>query len=150
LRGVSEYTATLIVAIITLAAGAAIFIYSYAIVDSYYSALLRASEEVEQGSSAAILASYIALPGTLVVIGSTGSSPATPRAVYINESLATACSLYFNNTSVSLPQSSATPTPIPPYTAFVIKCPVGSATEHAFVKLVFDGGEAIAKAGRIG
>jgi len=148
LRGVSEYVATLIITLVTLAAGAAIFIYSYNVVDSYYNALIRTSEEVYGGSSAAILASYITSSRDLVIIASTGSKPVTVMAVYINESLATACTLFYNKTSASLSSSSAVT--VPYYTAFVIRCGVSPSARYAYVKLVFEGGEVVAKASRVG
>jgi hypothetical protein len=148
LRGVSEYTATLIVAIITLAAGAAIFIYSYRLVDTYYSALATATQEAEQSTSIAILATYIN-SSKLVVIGSTGSRPATLYAVYINESLAARCNVTLTTRDTGagqLPQQLYT---VPSYRAFVIVCSLSSQPSSAKVKLVFNGGEAVAWATRV-
>ncbi|MEM0239211.1 MAG: hypothetical protein QXT53_05125 [Ignisphaera sp.] len=145
MRGVSEYVATVIVAIITMAAGVLIFIHSYYIANSYYNALSKAFEESLKSSSMTILASYIS-GQKLVVLASTGSMPVQIYSIYVNESLAN-CSIAFNDSVKPLTYSN--PIIVPYYTAFVAICNVRNAS-YASVKIVFDGGTAYAKAQKIG
>ncbi|MEM0310103.1 MAG: hypothetical protein QXF10_01480 [Ignisphaera sp.] len=145
MRGVSEYVATVIVAIITMAAGILVFIHSYYIANSYYDTLSKAFEESLKSSSMTILASYISNQ-KLVVIASTGSMPIQIYSIYVNESLAN-CVIAFNNTAKPLTYSN--PVGVSYYTAFVAMCNVGNAS-YANVKIVFDGGTEYAKAQKIG
>ena len=145
-RGVSTYVAAIVMAIVVLSAGTMAFIYSYSIVDHYARAIAERARELEGGPSVTVLASYIASSGELIVIGSTGSRSATMRALYVNESLAE-CTVSFNGVSERLTgQSSIT---IPYRTAFVVRCSVGPA-RLAYVKLVFDEGEVVSRAGALG
>jgi len=145
-RGVSVYVATIVMAIIVLSAGVMVFIYSHSIVDSYSRAIAERARELERGLSATVLASYITPSGELIVIGSTGSRPATLRALYVNESLVE-CAVSFNGFSEQLTGQSAIT--IPYRTAFVVRCSVGPA-RLAYVKLVFDEGEVVSRAGALG
>jgi hypothetical protein len=95
--------------------------------------------------SVAILASYIR-GNQLIVIGSTGASSATLRAVYVNETLRI-CALYYNYTSYLVTGSEAVV--IPYRTAFVVICNLPVTSSNAVVKIVFDEGDVVAKAGRI-
>jgi hypothetical protein len=145
-RGVTTYVATLITAIIALSAGFIVFVYSYSIVDSYANSIAERARGAERSLSVAVLASYITPSGDLVVICSTGSRPATLRALYVNESLVE-CTVSFDGVSGKLSGRSAIT--IPYRTAFVVECSVGSA-RVAYVKLVFDEGEVVSRAGAIG
>ena len=151
MRGVSEYVAALLMTIITLVAGAIVFIYSYYIVNSYSNEFSSRALGAGRSLSVAVLASFIRGSNQVIVIGSTGANPATLRAVYINESL-TVCTLSFATApgaTTSKQVDGSTGTVIPYRTVFIVNCALPSTSNVAVVKLVFDEGEIYAKAGRL-
>lgn len=145
MHGVSEYTAALIMTIVTLVAGTVIFLYSYHVINVYTDTFSSRALGSGESFSVAILASYIR-GNQLIVIGSTGASSATLRAIYVNETLRT-CALYYNYTSYLVTGSEAVV--IPYRTAFVVICNLPVTSSNAVVKIVFDEGDVVAKAGRI-
>jgi hypothetical protein len=137
--------------IITLVAGAIVFIYSYHVVSSYSNEFSSRALGAGRSLSVAVLASFIRGSNQVIVIGSTGANPATLRAVYINESL-TICTLSFASApgaTTSKQVDGSTGTVIPYRTVFIVSCTLPGASNMAVVKLVFDEGEVYAKAGRL-
>ena len=111
-KGISVYVSTLILILITLSIGLAVFIYSYSVADMYYNAFAREAQRALEKQSLTILASYIANQ-TLIVIGSTGSYPATIYGIYINDTFSL-CSIAFGN-SPPTPIGSNSSVDVPTY-----------------------------------
>ncbi|MEM1844660.1 MAG: hypothetical protein QW311_03250 [Ignisphaera sp.] len=140
--GVSEYVATLTIAIITLAAGVGIFAYSYYIIDSYYSRLVAVAEGTRgRGGDIAILASLIDSSGKIVVIGSTGSKPVMLYAIHINNTLYTQCTVHIDGYNNTYTLDGSSYIQIPYYITFKSICITPSTTSQAIIKIVYEGGE---------
>ncbi|ADM28458.1 hypothetical protein Igag_1660 [Ignisphaera aggregans DSM 17230] len=147
LRAVSEYTATIIMIIITLVIGATMVLYINSIADRYYSALATRLTAVE-GGSIDIMVSHIDRNNNIVTIIATGSQAIQIYAVYINETL-TICTLYRDDGSrdtingvnrVYVPQLSIASIQCPCPTASCVLCNI---------KIIYSGGEIYAMASKI-
>lgn len=145
LKGVSEYIATLIVAIITLAAGLGVFIYAYSVIDSYYTSLSQGIEYAKAGyrESLDVMASYIR-GGEAIVIIVTSSFSVDINAVYINDSLSL-CRAYTDDGVYTVDGMGSAR--VPSLSIAVIRCPVQGSL--AYIKVVYRGGEIGSWASRI-
>lgn len=150
-RGVSEYVATLIVSIITLAAGASVFVYSYYVVDRYYSELAKIAEEVRSrsGGVITILASFVNKNGDIIVIGATGSKPITFYVVHINNTFYPNCRIFIDGETNPRILNGSKSIQIPYYIVFKIVCSSSPTVSQAMVKLVYEEGEKIVYASKI-
>lgn len=144
-KGVSEYIATFIVSIVTLAAGLGVFIYAYTVIDSHQLAISRSIEyaRAEYKEDLDIMAGYIK-GGEAVIIIVTGGSSVDIDAVYVNNTMIV-CRIYVNDAMHIIDGEGAAR--VPSNSVAVIKCPVEGAV--AYVKIVYRGGEVGLWAARI-
>ncbi len=134
-RAISEYASAIMLAIIVLASGAAIYIYAMSVVNSSYQRIQNELMQAEQSMRQDIVISAAFISGsTLVAFLVAGDFPTKILGVYINETPAT-CTLYIGNSAYSLPAT------IPPYTLAVLKCPVSGT--FAKLRVVYGGGEVV-------
>jgi len=144
-KGVSEYIATLIATIITLAAGLGVFVYTYTVIDNYYLALSQSIEyaKAEYRESLEVMASYIR-GVEAIVIAVAGGFSVDISAVYINNTLS-ACRLYTIDGSYTVDGMGVVR--IPSNSIAVFKCSVNGSL--AYVKIVYRGGEVASWASKI-
>ncbi len=144
-KGVSEYIAVFITAIVTLAAGLGIFIYAYTVIDSYSFAFSQSIEYTKTGyrESLDVMASYIGGVDVIVIVV-TGEFSTEVAAIYINNTLST-CKLYTGDDIYIV--NGVDVARIPSNSIAIIKCPVQGAL--AYIKIVYRGGEIVSWAAKI-
>ncbi len=147
-RAVSEYVSAIMLAIIVLASGAAIYIYAMNVLDRNYqrieNELIRAEHEMRQSLS--IVASYFVNSNATIIVVS-GDYPVKILDIYINNTVATpSCELIIGANKSTLPYT------LRPYTSAVILCSWSTAPSSGTsvpIKIVYEGGEVEALAQQI-
>lgn len=147
-NGVSEYISTLIITLITIAAGAIVFVYSYNVIDRYYNDLVKIMYDKEGIGGISILGALVDKENRLIIIGSTGSKPAKICSIFINDTLWTRCIVGIDGEYKVYRLDKVIEASIPMYTVFRLICEIPDNVSTIITRIVMAEGEKIVYATR--